>query len=69
MAEKFDAALLISSVEALGIRRAAFARAAGVDRSTITRLAAGEIRRPSHELVVKLQSGAAIVSRTQQKTG
>jgi transcriptional regulator with XRE-family HTH domain len=67
MAERFDPAALISSIEMAGLSRAEFARKAGVDRSTITRLAAGSIRRPSHDLVVKLTSAADRVSRTQQK--
>lgn len=67
MAERFDPAALIFSVETAGLSRAEFARQAGVDRSTITRLAAGSIRRPSHEIVQKLIVAADHVSRMQQK--
>ena len=51
-----DPATMISSVEALGVQRIEIAHAAKVSPSTITRLASGEFRRPSHETVMKLHA-------------
>lgn len=69
MAHKpFDPAALISSVELEGYSRAELARQAGLDRSTITRLASGEMHKPSHQVVTKLTDAAErLVSHTQQK--
>jgi transcriptional regulator with XRE-family HTH domain len=62
----FDVRSLIDSVELAGLNRAGFARLAGVDRSTLSRLEHGEIRRPSFETVTKLQNAVARVSLMQQ---
>jgi hypothetical protein len=58
MEKRFNPALLIASLEIEGYRRADIARAAHLPRSTITRLANGDVRRPSHDSVIALQRGA-----------
>lgn len=62
-----DPASLIFSLEREGVTRALIARESGLDRSTITRLASGDIRRPSYECVIKLQAGVARIADMQQK--
>lgn len=57
--KRFDPAVLIASLESEGYRRAAIAKAAGLQRSTITRFANGERgRRPSVDSLEALQRGA-----------
>lgn len=58
MEKRFNPADLIISLEGEGYRRAEIARAAHLPRSTITRLANGDVRRPSYDSVTALQRGA-----------
>jgi transcriptional regulator with XRE-family HTH domain len=69
MEKRFDPADLIASLEIEGYRRAEIARAAGLPRSTITRLASGNVPRPSYDSVTALQKGAQalLVFRTRNK--
>jgi lambda repressor-like predicted transcriptional regulator len=58
MKERFDPAELIASLESEGYQRVMIARAAGLSKSTITKLASGTVRRPSYDSVTALQRGA-----------
>jgi hypothetical protein len=63
MRERFDPAELIASLELEGYQRIAIARAAGLPKSTITRLGNGLVRRPSYDSVTALQKGAETLLR------
>jgi transcriptional regulator with XRE-family HTH domain len=58
MVKRFDPADLIASLESEGYRRIVIARAAGLPRSTITKIANGDVRRPSYASVTALQKCA-----------
>ncbi|MDQ6434562.1 helix-turn-helix domain-containing protein [Mesorhizobium sp. LHD-90] len=45
---------MIAGLESFGLHRARIARESGLDKSTITRLARGETRKPSHEVFSKV---------------
>lgn len=51
----FDPRLLIISLEGEGMSRIEIARQAGLAKSTITKLAQGDIQRPGHDTVISLQ--------------
>jgi transcriptional regulator with XRE-family HTH domain len=58
MVKRFDPAELIASLEEEGYHRAAIARAAGLPRYTVTRIANGDVRYPSYDNVMALQKSA-----------
>jgi len=51
-----DFANVIRGLEAFGLSKQTIARRAGLSRQYVHRIAAGEVRRPSHETVVRLQT-------------
>jgi hypothetical protein len=64
MEKRFDPAELIASLESEGYQRVMIARAAGLPKSTITRLANGLVRRPSYDSVTALQrAGDRLMTR------
>jgi transcriptional regulator with XRE-family HTH domain len=62
LAKRFDPASIILVLEESGNTRAAIARAAGLDRSTITRYAQGEFRRPSLDAAQRLEKAALMLN-------
>lgn len=69
MTKRFDPAILIASLESEGYRRADIARAAKLNRSTVTRLANGDTRRPSYDCVEALQRAASTLLHTRNAKG
>jgi transcriptional regulator with XRE-family HTH domain len=65
---KFDPCLLIATLEEDGASRADIARETGLARSTITRLARGDIRRPSYDAVMRIER-AGVTLRTRNAKG
>jgi transcriptional regulator with XRE-family HTH domain len=68
MGKRFDPVVLIASLEQEGYRRADIARASNLARSSITRLANGEFRRPSYETATALQRAADHLFPARNKT-
>jgi hypothetical protein len=67
MEKRFNPAELIASLEHEGYQRVMIARAAGLSKSTITKLASGAVRRPSYDSVTALQKGAAGLARVSHR--
>lgn len=65
-AKPVDISALISSVTITGVSRFELAKATGVNPSTITRLAEGDIRNPSYGVVTRLIAASERFAHTQK---